>query len=55
LYDQPSALRSRQLPYRPSIAVQTIIAEAAKTNLQILKKAAAIVQIEPPARPQKTQ
>ena len=36
-------------------AVQTIIAEAAKTNPQILKKAAAIVQIEPSARPQKKQ
>jgi tripartite-type tricarboxylate transporter receptor subunit TctC len=36
-------------------AVQTIIAEAAKTNPQILKKAAAIVQIEPPARSQKKQ
>ena len=33
-------------------AVQTIIADAAKTDPQILKKAAAIVQIEPPARPQ---
>jgi hypothetical protein len=36
-------------------AVQAIIAEAAKSNRQILKQAAAIVQIEPPARPQKKQ
>jgi tripartite-type tricarboxylate transporter receptor subunit TctC len=36
-------------------AVQAIIADAAKTNPHILKKAAAIVQIEPPARAQKKQ
>jgi tripartite-type tricarboxylate transporter receptor subunit TctC len=36
-------------------AVQTIIADAAKTNPQILKRAAAIIQIEPPARPPQKQ
>jgi tripartite-type tricarboxylate transporter receptor subunit TctC len=36
-------------------AVQTIIADAAKTDLQILKKAAAVVQIEPPAQSQPKQ